>query len=98
MPTGVLSGLFFKLAVKLGGVTHEARQIAAAAQLADQSGGVPCRAVGELQPLEQHDIALTALGQVIGDAAADDTTAYDDDAALLGNSHANILLAAARSG
>src|SRR5438552_283933 len=89
VPAGGLPGLGLELAVELGGVTHEPRQIAAAAQLADQAGSVPRRAVRELQPLEQHDIALAALGEVIGDAAADHAAADDDDAAPTGDCHAD---------
>ena len=83
MPAGGLPGLGLELAVQFGRVTHEARQIAAAAQLPDQSRGVPGRAVRQLQPLQQHDVALAALGQVIRDAAANGAAADDDDAAAL---------------
>ena len=48
---------------------------------------MPRRAMGELQPLEQHDLALAPLGQVIGDAAADDAAADDDNAAPRGDAH-----------
>jgi hypothetical protein len=53
---------------------------------------MPRRAVRELQPLEQRDVALAALGEVVRDAAADDAAADDDDAALCGYSCAEISL------
>jgi len=41
----------------------------------------------ELQTFQQHDIAHTALGQMVGDAAPDDASADDDDAGLCGQIH-----------
>ncbi len=87
MPAGRLSGLRLELAVELGGVAHEAREIAAAAQLSDQSRRVPGGAVRQLQAFQQEHVALAALGEVIGDAAADDPAADDDDAAFSGQGH-----------
>ena len=47
--------------------------------LADQPGGMPGGAAGELALLEQHDVAPAELGEVVGDARADDAAADDDD-------------------
>ena len=87
MPARGLARFGFELAVELGGVAHEARQVAAAAQLSDQSRGVPRRAVRQLQALQQHHVALAALGEVVGDAAADRAAADDDDAGGGGDVH-----------
>jgi hypothetical protein len=48
-------------------------------RLTDETGGVPRRAVSQLQTLEQDDVALPAFDEVIRDAAADDAAADDDD-------------------
>ena len=55
------------------------RQIVRRAQLSDETCRVPGRAAGELLPLEQHDVFPAELNEMIGDAAADDATADDDD-------------------
>jgi hypothetical protein len=81
VPAGGLPGLGLELAVQLGAVAHQARQVAAAAQLPDQARRMPGRAMRELQALEHDDVAHAALGQVVGDAAADDPATDDDDAA-----------------
>ena len=87
VPAGRLPRFGLQLAVKLGRIAHQARQVAAAAQLTDETGGMPCRAVSQLQTLEQDDVALPALDEVIGDAAADDAAADDDDPAPRGHWH-----------
>jgi hypothetical protein len=53
-----------------------------AAQLPDQTGGMPGRAAGEAALFEQHDIRPTELGQVIGNRAADNAAADNDDAGV----------------
>jgi hypothetical protein len=45
---------------------------------------MPGGATGEISPLEQHHVTPAELRQVIGDAAADDATADDDDARVRG--------------
>ena len=50
---------------------------------------MPRCAVRQLQPFEQHDIADAALGEVVGDAAADDAAADDDDPRRRGHGHAH---------
>ena len=69
-----------QLAVELHRVHHHPRQRDAAAQLADQPGGVKRRAAGELVAVQHDDIALAALGEVVGDRGAPDPTADDDHA------------------
>jgi hypothetical protein len=91
MPAGRLSRLRFEPRVELRRIAHEACEVAAAAQLADQARGVPGRAVGERKALEEDDVALAALGEVIGDAAADGAAADDDDAGGGGNGHPAIV-------
>src|SRR5262249_37058874 len=44
-----------------------------------QAGGVPGGAAGELLALEQQHVLPAELGQVIGERAADDAAADDDD-------------------
>ena len=72
MPVDGLTGLGLQPSVQLDGVLEHARRVARRTQLADETGGVPGRAVGELVLLEQHDVGLAHRRQVIGDAAADD--------------------------
>ena len=88
VPSGRLARLGFELRVELGRVAHEPRQVAAAAKLPDESRRVPRRAMRQLQPLEQDDVALAALREVIRDAAADDAAADDDDATVSRERHA----------
>src|SRR5205814_5266097 len=83
LPPGGLPCLGFELPVQLGAVPHETRQIAATAELADQSGRMPRGAMCELQALEQQHVPFAALGEVIRDAAPDDAAADDDDAGFL---------------
>ena len=50
-----------------------------------EPGGVPGGARGQPVALEQHDVLPAHVGQVIGDRAADDAAADDDDARLAGS-------------
>jgi hypothetical protein len=93
LPPRCLARFGFELAVQLRAVAHQAREIAAAAKLPDQSRRVPRRAVRELQALEQHDVANAALREVIRDAAADDAAADDDDPAFRWHVHRGANLA-----
>ena len=87
MPAGGLPGLCLELAVKFGAVVHDPRQVAAASKLPDESSRMPRCAVGQLQALKQHHVAYAALGQMVGNAAADDAAADNRDAAFGGNLH-----------
>ena len=71
--------LVLELLVERRAVLHERRAGLRRAELADQPGRMPRRPGRELALLEQHDVALAGLGQVIGDARADDPAADDDD-------------------
>ncbi len=53
---------------------------------ADQARGVPRGATGELLALEQQHVGDAALGEVVGDRAAADATADDDNLDLIGKS------------
>ena len=77
------AGLGLELDVEVGRIFREPRHVLRAAQLADQPGGMPCRARGQLLALQEHDVGPAELGQMIGDRAAGDAAA-DDDGARLG--------------
>ena len=79
-----LARLRLETLVEHGAVAGQAREVVAGAQLADEPRRVPGGAAGQLAPLEQDDVAPAELGQVIGDAAADDAAADDDDARVGG--------------
>ena len=82
MPVDRLTGLGLQPSIQLDGVFEHARRVARRTQLADETGGVPGRAVGELVLFEQHDIGLAHRGQVVGDAAPDDPATDDHDPGL----------------
>ena len=50
------AGFLFQRAVKLLAVFRQPRHVLRCSQLRDQSGGVPCRAAGQLLTLQQHNI------------------------------------------
>ena len=91
------AGLLFQRAIELLAVFGEPCHVGGGAQLRDQAGGVPCRAAGQLLALQQHDVGPAELGEMIGDGAARDAAADDDDAGLGGQglAHARILALAA---
>ena len=53
---GRLTGVVLERAEELGRVLRQPRQVVRRAQLADQPGGVPRGAAGELLALEQDDV------------------------------------------
>ena len=77
LEAGRLPGLGLEAGVELGRVFGEAREVRGRAQLADQPGGVPGGAGGQLLALQQHHVAPAELGQMIGDRAADHAAADD---------------------
>ena len=91
MPARRLPGFRLQRSIQLGAIAHQSRQIAAAAQLPDQPRRVPRRTVCELQAFQQHHVAHTALGQMVGDAATDDASADDDDAGFCGQIHSHVI-------
>ncbi len=80
LPARRLAGLGLEPLVQLDRVLEQPGDVGVAAQLADEPGGMPGRARGQLVALEQHDVAPAGAGEVVGDRAADDAAA-DDDAA-----------------
>ena len=71
-----------QLGVEADGVLHHLRQADGRAQLADQAGRVPRRAVGQVVLLDQHDVRPAQLGEVVEDAAAADAAADDNSSGL----------------
>ena len=56
-----------------------------------QPGGVPGGARGQAVALEQDDVLPAHVGQVVGDGAADDAAADDDDAGAIRNVGADMV-------
>ena len=79
LPAGGEAGLLLEPVIELDGVAEQLGDVGARAQLSDQPGGMPGRAGGQLAPLEQEHVGETHLAQMIGDGAADDAAADDDD-------------------
>ena len=77
-------GLGLEFGVQLRRVLHQPGATLRRAQLADQPRRMPGRSRGQLTLLEQHDIGFAELGQVVGDAGADDAAADDDDPGAVG--------------
>ena len=78
------AGLGFQPRVEVGGVFREAGAVLARLQLADEPGGVPGRAGGELLALQQHHVGPAELSQVVGDGTAGDASTNNDDAGMGG--------------
>ena len=70
-----LAGLGLEPLVEVDRVLVQLADRVAHVEQRQQPGGVPGRAVGEVGFLDQHRIRPPQLGEVIKDAAADDTTA-----------------------
>ena len=79
LEAGGQADLGLQLGVELGGVLHEPGAALVRTQLPHQTGGVPGGARRQLALLQDHDVGLTQLGQVVGDARPDDAAADDDD-------------------
>ena len=79
LPAGGEAGLGFEGLVELDGALQHLGDRGRGAQLADETGGMPGGAGGELALLEQNDVGLVVLGEMIGGRAADDAAADDDD-------------------
>ncbi len=74
-----LPGFGFQPGEQFGRVLCEFRQILGGAELADQAGGVPGRAAGQLLAFQQHDIRPAEFGQVIGEGTSHRATTDDDN-------------------
>ena len=84
-PTDVMTGLPFQTGIEFGAVFVDLGHAVAGAEATDQSGGVPGGSAGKLVLFKQHDIFPAEFGQMIGDAAPDDTATDDDDFGLCGH-------------
>ena len=74
---GRLAGLCLQRLVEADGIARELGQRRGRAELVDEARRVPRGAAGEMPALEEDHVAPPELGQVIGDAAADDAAADD---------------------
>src|SRR5262249_2509362 len=66
--------------IEIAAVLGQTREVLGRPQLADEAGGVPRGAAGDVAALQQEHVAPAELGEVVGDAAAGDAPADDDDA------------------
>ena len=82
VPAGILAGLLGQLGVEADRVLHHLGQADGRAQLADQAGRVPRRAVGQPVLLDQDDVRPAQLGEVVEDAAAADAASDDNSSGL----------------
>ena len=67
------------LLVEIDGVLLQLGDVGIAVERVHAARGVPGRAGGQFRALDQDDVLPAALGQMIGDAGADDASADDDD-------------------
>ncbi len=79
LPAGGEAGLGLQPVVEGDGVAEELGDVGVGAELADEAGGVPGGAGGELVPLQQDDVGEAHQAEVVGRGAADDAAADDDD-------------------
>ena len=77
--TGGLAGFHFQPGIQAGGVLRQPCHVVGGAQLADQPGGMPGGAAGELLAFEQHHIGPAPQREVVGHAATYDAPADDDN-------------------
>ena len=84
LEAGRLPGLGLEPRVEIARVlAHLGRRLGGRAEGDHEPGGVPGGAGGEAVALEEHDVLPAHVGQVVGDRAADDAAADDDDARVL---------------
>ncbi len=79
LPVDRLAGFRLQPVIEFDRMLQHARGVARGAELPDQTGRMPGRAVGQAAFFQDHDIALARAGQVIGDRAAEDAAAEDQD-------------------
>ena len=90
-PAGGEPGLGFEPLVEIDRVAEHLRDRGRGAELADEAGGMPGRAAGELAALDEHDVGLVVAGEMIGGRAADDAAADDDDRGVGGKRRGHAL-------
>src|SRR5204862_910415 len=81
-PADRVAGFLFQTGVKLGAVFIDFGHAVRRAETADQPGGVPRGAAGQLVLFEQHNLLPAQLRKVVRDAATDDTAADDENSAF----------------
>ena len=83
-----LPRLLLQVGVEIDRVFREPRQVGGVERRAHQPRRMPGRAAGQLLALQQDHVLPAELGQVIGDGAAGDPAADDDDPRLRWKCHA----------
>jgi hypothetical protein len=76
---GCLSRLLLEGRVELRRISREAGEVVRCPELADEARGMPGSARCQLLAFEQEHVRASAQGQVVRDAAPDDTAADNDD-------------------
>ena len=84
LPAGCLPGLGFQPVVKLDRVFQKLGDVGAAAQLADQAGGMKGRPAGQFGPFQQDHVLPAQPRQMVGRRAADNAATDDDGPGGLG--------------
>ena len=85
VPARVVAGQLLQLGVEPDGVLHHPRQRDRRAQLADEAGAVPGRAVRELVLLDEQRVRPPELREVVEDRAAHDAAPDHDRPRALRN-------------
>ena len=78
-PACVKAGLGFEALVEVDRVAQNLGNRCRRPELADEAGGVPGRAAGQLAAIDENDICLVVAGEMIGGRTADDAAADDDN-------------------
>ncbi len=85
LEAGGLPGLLLQPRVEVAGVQPDrGRGLRGRPEAGHQARGVPGGAGGEPVALEQEHVGPAGVGEVVGDGAADDAAADDDDAGTVG--------------
>ena len=85
VPAGIVARQLLQLGVEPDRVLHHPRQRERRAELADEPGAVPGRAVRELVLLDEERVRPALLREVVEDGAADDAAADHDRPRALRN-------------
>ena len=76
---GFLPSLARKVGKQLHRVASQARHVLRSPELCNEPCGMPGRAASQFFAFQNDDIRNAKLGQMVGNGASDDATAYDDD-------------------